>query len=130
MVENFPICKMQPSSMTAWCYVGIMTTVQCWNYLHLQHCNSLLCSVLGCRQAVLSQCQPLCTYCKLHLDENKALAGLLLVASPRCSPQNSNNHACFLPSFGIQQGRTGSNPCAVRMGYTYPLPFCAKPQRK
>lgn len=80
----------------------------------------------------LSQCQPLCTHCRLHLEENRGLKSwhsLLLAASPRRSSLSSNARACCLPRLSrIHQGRTGSNPCTVRMGHTYPSPFCAKPQ--
>lgn len=81
-------------------------SVLCWYHYqctpHLQRWNSLVHSVVGCQQVKLSECQPLCTCCKLHLDENGGLKpwhSLLLFASPRCSSLNSNTRACCLPRF-------------------------------
>lgn len=58
--------------------------VLCWYHYHrtphLQCWNSLLGFEPGCQQAMLSQCQPLCTHCK-----------------PGCSSLSSRAHGCCLP---------------------------------
>lgn len=104
--------------------------VLCWYHYrctpHLQRWNSLVHSVVGCQQVKLSECQPLCTCCKLHLDENRGLKpwhSLLLFASPRCSSLNSNTHACCLPRFSRYS--PGQSPVQLEWG-TIPIAFLCK----
>lgn len=125
-MENPPTRKMRSSSNDC--------LVLCWYHYHctphLQPWNSLVCSVLGCQQAMLSQCQPLCTHCKLHLDENRGLKpwhSLLLVASPRCSSLTSNTRACCLPRFSKPSpGQDWLKPLYSQNGPHIPIAFLCK----